>query len=225
MQHKIIGDSFPVLQCFLNKNEKMITQRGGMSWRTEDIAMDTNTTGGLFKGLKRTLAGTSLFLNHYTALSDNQEIAFGLTFPGEIMTWDVSGGKDIISQKNAFIACTENVDIDIAFNRRLGAGLFLNEGFILEHFSGEGLVFLEIDGHSKEYTLATNEKMIIDCGYLAAMEPTVTFDFEVVKGIKNIAFGGEGLFLGSLTGPGKVWLQTLPVTGLTRLFGSGTKTE
>jgi len=223
MKHRIIGDSFPVLICELDRGEKMVTQRGGMSWRTNDIEMETSTTGGIMKGLKRTLAGTSFFLNHYTARSDGQEIAFGLTFPGEIMTWDVSGGKDLIAQKSAFIACTAGVDIDIHFNRKLGAGLFLNEGFILERFSGEGLAFIEIDGRAYEYNLAPGEKIVIDCGHLAAMEPTVAFDMEIVKGLKNIAFGGEGLFLGNLTGPGKVWLQTLPVTGLSRVIGTGAK--
>ncbi|MCL2618722.1 MAG: TIGR00266 family protein [Defluviitaleaceae bacterium] len=201
----------------------MVTQRGGMSWRTADIEMNTSTTGGIMKGIKRSLAGNSFFLNQYTAKSDNQQIAFGLSFPGEIMTHDVSGGRDLIAQKNAFIACTDKVDIDIFFNKKLGAGIFAGEGFILERFSGDGLVFIEIDGKMKEYTLAPGEKLVIDSGYLAAMEPTVTFDIEFVKGLKNIAFGGEGLFLGNLTGPGKVWLQTLPITGLTRLFGSGGK--
>jgi len=223
MQHEIIGGSFPVLLCKLNKGEKMITQRGGMSWRTADIEMETNTTGGLMQGLKRSLAGGSIFLNHYTARSDRQEIAFGLTFPGEIKTFDISGGREIIAQKNAFIACTSDVNIDIFFNRRLGAGLFANEGFILERFSGNGLTFVEINGNTKEYNLAAGEKLVIDCGTLAAMEPTVTFDIETVKGLKNIAFGGEGLFLGNLTGPGKVWLQTLPVTGLERVFGAASK--
>jgi len=218
VKHTIIGDPFPVLLCNLNKGERMITQRGGMSWRTADIDMETNTAGGLMKGLKRSLTGSSFFLNHYIARSDNQEIAFGLTMPGEIMEYELTAGKEIIAQKMGFIASTEGVDIDIFFNQKLGAGLFLSEGFILERFSGNGIVFIEIDGHSHEYTLAAGEKIIIDCGYLAAMESTVTFDFETVKGLKNIAFGGEGLFLGSLTGPGKVWLQTLPITGLQRMF-------
>ena len=221
MEYKIVGESFPMLLCRLNSGETMVTQRGGMSWRTHDIEMETSTTGGFLKGLKRSLAGTSFFLNHYTAKSDNQEIAFGLTFPGEISVFDVSGGKDIIAQKSAFIACTDKVDIDIFFNRKLGAGLFLSEGFILERFSGEGLAFIEIDGRAYEYDLAPGQKLVIDCGHLAAMEPTVTFDIEVVKGLKNIVFGGEGLFLGNLTGPGKVWLQTLPVTGLQRFMGAG----
>jgi len=159
-------------------------------------------------------------LNRYTAKDDNQEIAFGLSFPGEIKTFDVTGGVDIIAQKNAFIACTDGVDIDIFFNKRLGAGLFAGDGFILERFSGEGLVFVEIDGKAHEYILEPGEKLVIDHGYLAAMEPTVTYDIEMVKGLKNIAFGGEGLILGNLTGPGKIWLQTLPVTGLSRMLGA-----
>ncbi|MCL2577029.1 MAG: TIGR00266 family protein [Defluviitaleaceae bacterium] len=223
MKHRIIGESFPVLICEMDRGEKMITQRGGMSWRTANIEMSTNSTGGLVKGLKRTLAGNNFFLNHYTALSDGQEIAFGLSFPGEIKTFDVSGGKDIIAQKNAFIACTEHVDIDIFFNKKLGAGLFAGEGFILERFSGDGLVFIEIDGHTQEYDLKPGEKLVVDQGCLAAMEPTVTFNIEMVKGLKNIAFGGEGLFLGNLTGPGKIWLQTLPINGLSRVIGTGGK--
>ena len=209
-----------MLICELSTGETMVTQRGGMSWRTANIEMETSTTGGLVKGLKRTLAGNSFFLNRYTAKDNNQEIAFGLSFPGEIKTFDVTGGNDIIAQKNAFIACTDGVDIDIFFNKRLGAGLFAGDGFILERFSGEGLVFVEIDGKTHEYTLAPGEKLVIDHGYLAAMEPTVTYDIEMVKGLKNIAFGGEGLILGNLTGPGKIWLQTLPVTGLSRMLGA-----
>ncbi|MCL2839288.1 MAG: TIGR00266 family protein [Defluviitaleaceae bacterium] len=222
MQYRIEGGSFPVVICELEKGETVVTQRGGMSWRTAGIKMDTNTTGGVLKGLKRTLAGNSMFLNHYTAMIEDQEIAFGLSFPGEIMVYDVSGGKDLIAQKNAFIACTSGVDIDIHFNKRLGAGLFAGEGFILERFSGNGLVFIEIDGASKEYNLAAGEKLVIDQGNLAAMEPTVSFDIEMVKGLKNIAFGGEGLLLGNLIGPGKVWLQTLPISGMTRMIGTGT---
>ena len=220
MTHRIIGDSFPVLIYDLNRGEAVITQRGGMSWRTADIEMETNTHGGIMKGLRRSLAGGSVFINKYTARSDNQEIAFGLTFPGEIKSFELSGGSEIIAQKNAFIACTENVDIDMHFNRKLGAGLFAGEGFILERFSGEGLVFVEVDGKSHEYDLAPGEQVLIDCGYLAAMEPTVTFDIETVKGVKNVVFGGEGLFLGRLTGPGKVWLQTLPITGLQRIIAA-----
>jgi len=220
MKYNIIGDSFPVVVCTLERGETMITQRGGMSWRTPDIEMDTSTSGGILKGLKRTLAGNSFFLNRYTALKNNQQIAFGLSFPGEIMVHDVSDGRDLIVQKNAFIACTESVDIDIFFNKRLGAGLFAGEGFILERFSGSGIVFIEIDGRSCEYNLAAGEKLIVDHGYLAAMEPTVMFDVEFVKGLKNIAFGGEGLILGTLTGPGRVWLQTLPVTGLMRTMSA-----
>ncbi|MCL2357602.1 MAG: TIGR00266 family protein [Defluviitaleaceae bacterium] len=220
MQHRIVGDPFPVVICELSKGEKMITQRGGMSWRTAGIKMDTSSTGGLLKGLKRTLAGNDFFLNHYTALEDNQEIAFGLSFPGEIKTFDLSGGKDIVAQKKAFIACTSGVDIDIFFNKKLGAGFWGGEGFILQRLSGEGLAFIEIDGHTKEYDLAPGEKLIIDQGYLAAMEPTVSFSIEFVKGLKNIAFGGEGLVLGKLTGPGKVWLQTLPISGLARAMGT-----
>ena len=218
MTHRIIGDSFPVLVYTLNKGETVVTQRGGMSWRTAGIEMNTNTHGGLMKGLRRSLAGGSVFINSYTALSDNQEIAFGLTFPGEIKSFDISGGKEIIAQKNAFLACTENVDIDMHFNKKLGAGLFSGEGFILERFSGEGEVFIEVDGKSQEYDLNLGEQLLIDSGYLVAMEPSVTFDIEAIKGVKNVVFGGEGLFLGRLTGPGKVWLQTLPITGLQRII-------
>jgi len=220
MTHRIIGDSFPVLVYTLNKGETVITQRGGMSWRTADIEMGTNTHGGFLKGLRRSLAGGSVFINTYTALSDNQEVAFGLTFPGEIKSFQLSGGKEIIAQKNAFLACTQDIDIDMHFNKKIGAGLFTGEGFILERFSGEGEVFIEVDGKSYEYDLAPGEQLLIDYGYLAAMEPTVTFDIETIKGMKNIVFGGEGLFLGRLTGPGKVWLQTLPITGLQRIIAA-----
>jgi len=225
MEYEIIGDSFPVLLCRPKTDEIVITQRGGMSWRTADFEMSTNATGGLMQGLRRSLAGGSIFQNHYKALSENQEIAFGLTFPGEIKRFDISAGNEIIAQKNAFIACTDQVSIDMHFNRKLGAGLFSGEGFILERFSGEGMVFIEVDGKAHEYDLKDGEQILIDSGYLVAMEPTVTFDIETVKGVKNVLLGGEGLFLGRLTGPGKVWLQTLPITGIQRMIAASVATS
>lgn len=222
MKYDIIAENFPMLVCELNEGESVITQRGGMSWRHPDIKMETSTIGGVKQGLRRTLSGNNFFLNRYTATGEAQEIAFGLTFPGSIKVWDVSDGNDIIVQKNAFIAATQNVNIDVTFNRRLGATLLSGEGFVLERFSGTGIVFIEIDGKMQEFDLAEGEKLVVDNGLLAAMEPTVDFSVEAVKGLKNVMFGGEGLFVNTLTGPGKVWLQTLPVTGLARMLAPTT---
>lgn len=214
MRYEIKGGTFPVVECRLSAGETMIAEGGAMVWMTNNLKMETSTGGGLLKGLTRTLSGQSMFLNYYTASSNEQFIAFGSRYAGRILAIDLSGGKTIIAQKTAFLAGESGVDIDVCFSKRLGAGFFGGEGFILQKLSGIGLAFLEIDGDLVEYDLKPGEELVIDQGYLAAMDESVTFDIQRVPGIKNILFGGEGLFLGHLTGPGKVWLQTMPFSGL-----------
>ncbi|KZX10565.1 TIGR00266 family protein [Methanobrevibacter curvatus] len=216
MDYEIKGGNFPIVLCKLNKGEVMKNESGSMAVMTSGIEMSTSTGGGILKGLGRALAGDSIFLNFYTANEDNQEIGFSSSFAGEILTFDLTGGKDIIAQKSAFLASEEGVNVEMFFRKNLGAGIFGGEGFILQKFSGEGTVFLEIDGGIIEYDLEEGEKLIIDQGHLAAMEDTVDFDIQRVKGVKNIVFGGEGLFLGTLTGPGKVYLQTMPLSGFVK---------
>ena len=213
MEYEIEGGSFPIVICTLQKGETMKNETGAMAFMTSDMKMETSTGGGLLKGLGRALSGDSLFLNFFTAESDNEKIGFSACTPGKIMPIQLNGSNTIIGQKNAFLAAEDSVDVDIFFKKKLGAGLFGGEGFILQKFSGNGMVFLEIDGEVIEKDLQPGEKLLLDPGHIAAMDESVDFDIERVKGAKNILFG-EGLFFAKLTGPGKVWIQTMPVSKL-----------
>ena len=213
MEYEIEGGSFPIVICTLQKGETMKNETGAMAFMTSDMKMETSTGGGLLKGLGRALSGDSLFLNFFTAESDNEKIGFSACTPGKIMPIQLNGSNTIIGQKNAFLAAEDSVDVDIYFKKKLGAGLFGGEGFILQKFSGNGMVFLEIDGEVIEKDLQPGEKLLLDPGHIAAMDESVDFDIERVKGAKNILFG-EGLFFAKLTGPGKVWIQTMPVSKL-----------
>ena len=214
MEYEISGGSFPTVICTLQKGGTMKDETGAMAFMTSDIKMDTNTGGGLLKGLGRALSGDTIFLNFFTAQSDDQKIAFSACYPGKIIPIQLNGSNSIIGEKNAFLAAEESVDIDMYFKKRLGAGLFGGEGFVLQKFTGNGMLFLEIDGEVIEHDLQPGEKLLVNQGHVAAMEETVDFDIERVKGVKNMLLGGEGLFFTRLTGPGKVWIQTMPVSKL-----------
>lgn len=218
MQAKILGDSLPVVICKLSKGESVITESGGMSWMDEAIEMQTSTNGGIIKGLGRALAGESLFMNTYTAKEDGVEIAFSSSFPGKILEFDLSQGETIIAQKKAFLCAENTVDIAMHFRKKLGAGFFGGEGFIMQKITGPGKVYLEIDGEVVKKELQKGEKIKVDNGYVAAMEAGVQLDIETVPGLKNIMFGGEGLFLTTLEGPGTVWLQSMPISKLASLL-------
>ncbi len=213
MEYEIIGGAFPLLKCKLQKGETMKNETGAMAYMTSEMEMETSTDGGLMKGLGRVLSGDTLFFNFFTAQSDNQEIGFSAYSPGKILPFRLDGSSTIIGQKNAFLAAEKSVDVDIYLRKKLGAGLFGGEGFILQKFSGNGMVFLEVDGEVVEQELQPGEKLLVDPGHIAAMEETIDFDIERVKGAKNIMFG-EGLFFAKLQGPGKVWLQTMPLSRL-----------
>ncbi|MDV0446483.1 hypothetical protein MsAg5_03220 [Methanosarcinaceae archaeon Ag5] len=214
MKYEIKGTPFPVVTCHLEKGETMVSESGAMSWMTDKMKMETTTGGGLMKGLGRMLSGNSLFLNNYTAEGENQHITFSSSFPGRILDFKLDGSKTLIAQKQALLAMEKTVNMEMHFRKKIGVGFFGGEGFIMQRFTGNGHVFLEIDGDVVEYELKAGEKMYIEQSHLAAMDSTVTFDIETVKGAKNILFGGEGLFLGTITGPGKVWIQTMPMSGL-----------
>lgn len=179
-----------------------------------DIDMQTNMQGGLMKGLGRMFAGESLFMATYTALRDGQQITLGSSLPGEIRTFEVLPGKEYIAQKQSFLCATQGVDISACLTKRIGSGLFGGEGFVLQKFSGQGLVFTELDGTIVEYDLAPGQIMKVDTGNVAVFESSVAYSVEMVRGFKNILFGGEGLFLTTLQGPGKIWLQTMTATDL-----------
>lgn len=221
METKIVGEDLPVVVCKLKAGETVLTENGGMSWMDNDITMKTTTNGGIMKGLGRALAGESIFMNTYTAEKDDVEIAFASSFPGEILEFDLKEGEIIIAQKRAFLCAENTVDISMHFRKKIGAGFFGGEGFIMQKMTGPGKVFLEIDGSLLKKELQAGEKIKIDNGYLAAMTSGVDLNIETVKGVKNIVFGGEGLFLTTLQGPGTVWIQSMPVSKLASLFYIG----
>ncbi len=214
MNYSIEGEPLPVVICNLEAGEIMITESGAMSWMTPNMKMETTSGGGIGKMLGRAFSGESLFLNRYTAQGGPGQIAFASSFPGSIRAFNVSPGLDIVAQKSAFLASTAGVQLSTFFQKRIGSGLFGGEGFIMQKLSGNGVVFLEFDGYVKEYELGAGQQMIIDTGYLAAMSSTCSVDIQTVPGVKNMLFGGEGLFNTVLTGPGKVYLQSMPVAQL-----------
>lgn len=209
MKYEIGGDTLPVVIVTLDKGETIHAERGSMSWMSDGLEMKTNAGGGIGKAFSRMFSGESIFQNTYTANKDGEFIAFASSFPGQIMAFDVSNGA-IIAQKTAFLARESSVNMSIHFQKKIGAGFFGGEGFIMQKFEGTGMVFLEIDGSIKEYELADGETLILDTGYLAAMTESVKMDIVTVKGVSNVLFGGEGLFNTKVTGPGRVWIQTMP---------------
>lgn len=219
MKYEIKGKVVPVVEVTLNSGETMYTQSGGMAWQSEGIEMSTSTQGGIMKGLGRMFTGESFFMANYTARKDGAMIAFNATVPGSVLAVDCSQNSYII-QKRAFLAAENSVELKTAFTKKFTAGLFGGEGFILQEMRGNGTAFLEIDGDAIEYNLAPGEVIKVDTGNVAAFESTVKYDIETVSGMKNIFFGGEGLFLTKLTGPGKVYLQTLSVAELAGLISS-----
>jgi uncharacterized protein (TIGR00266 family) len=214
MRYEVNGSILPSVDVWLEPGESVYTESGGMAWMKGDVRMDTNTRGGLLKGLGRTLAGESLFMTTYACQSGTGMVTFTPESPGRIMVFDLQAGQSLICQKDAFMVAQEGVQIEIHFRRRLGAGLFGGEGFILQRVTGPGVVFLEIAGDVREYALEPGEMMRVDPGHIALYEPTVEYDITTVKGVTNILFGGEGLFLATLKGPGRVWLQSMPISNL-----------
>ena len=212
MQYEIFGGNLPAVTIKLDQGEAIYTQSGGMSWMTSGVQMQTNMKGGFMKGLGRMLSGDSLFLATYSAVASNQEITIASTFPGAIVPLDISGG-DIVVQKSAFLCAQPDVALSAHVVKGLGAGLFGGEGFILQKLSGKGLAFIEIDGAVCEKTLAPGESLVVDTGNIAGYEASVGYEVMMIKGFKNVLFGGEGLLNTRLTGPGKVWLQTMTLPG------------
>lgn len=212
MQYELKGGVFPVVVCQLADGEKMITEKGSMVWMSPNMEMET-TGGGLGKMFSKAFSGESMFQNIYTARGEGM-IAFGSSFPGRILTLDVAPGREFILQKTAFLASEAGVQLSIHFNKKFGSGLFGGEGFIMQRLSGSGIAFAEVDGELVEYTLASGQQMIVDTGNVLGFESSVAIDIQQVKGIKNKLLGGEGFFNTVLTGPGKIWLQTMPISNV-----------
>ena len=214
MTYEIKGGSFPIVECTLNNGESMITQSGSMCWMDSGITMDTSSNGGVGKVIGRLFTNEKLFQNIYTATKDGSKIAFGTCVPGAIMPIRLTGGQSIICQKSAFLASYGNIELSTFFNKKIGVGLFGGEGFIMQKLTGEGIVFLEIDGSSLTFELQQGEQKKLSTGYLVSMDETCTIDVETVKGLKNIFLGGEGIFNTVVTGPGRVVVQTMPLARL-----------
>ncbi len=210
MRYSIEGEPMPVVICELEANEKMITEKGAMSWMSPNMKMET-VGGGAGKMFGRMFSGESMFVNHYTAVGAPGMIAFASSFPGAIRAFEISPGKDMICQKTAFLASTSGIEMSIFFQKKAGSGFFGGEGFIMQKLSGQGVAFVEFDGYIKEYTLAAGQSILVDTGYLAAMDSTCSMDIKKVPGVKNMLFGGEGVFNTEITGPGRVLLQSMPI--------------
>lgn len=211
IRYEIEGGNLPVVICYPEAGQTLCTESGAMSWMSPNMRMDTNSGGGIKKALGRMFSGESIFMNEYTAQGGTGMIAFASTFPGSIIPYQVSEGNGIVVQKRGFLAMEKGLDLSVFFQKKLGRGFFGGEGFIMQRITGYGMVFLEIDGYCKEYNLGVGESIIVDTGYLAAMSDTCTMDIQPVQGAKNIFFGGEGLFHTRITGPGKVYIQSMPV--------------
>lgn len=213
MRYKIEGETLPVVICELEDGESMITEKGAMAWMSPNMQMETNT-GGIGKAFGRLFSGEAMFRNIYTARNGNGLIAYASSFPGSIKVFQIGPGQEYVLQKSAFLASEASVDLSVFFQKKLGAGFFGGEGFIMQKVSGNGLVFAEFDGHIVEYQLQPGQQMVVDTGYLAAMSASCQIDVVTVPGVKNMLFGGEGVFNTIVTGPGNIWLQTMPLSNV-----------
>ena len=212
MRYEIKGGAFPVVVCELADGEQMITEKGSMVWMSPNMQMDTRG-GGLGKIFSKAFSGESMFQNIYTARGAGI-IAFGSSFPGQIKAVTIAPGQDMILQKTAFLAAEPGVELSIHFNKKLGTGLFGGEGFIMQRLSGSGVAFAEIDGELVEYELREGQQIVADTGNVAGFTAGVKMEIQQVPGMKNKLLGGEGLFNTLLTGPGRVWLQTMPISSV-----------
>lgn len=211
MKYQIDGGNLPVVTCYLENGEAMITQSGGMSWMTPNMTMQTSA-GGVGKALGRMFSGETAFLNIYTATNGPGRIAFSSRFPGSIMPVEITPQHSLIIQKSAFLASTSGVNLSVFFNHKAKTGIFGGEGFIMQKLDGQGIAFIEVDGSCITQDLAPGESMIIDTGYVAGMDATCTMTVQRIQGAKNVLFGGEGLFNTVVTGPGRLYLQSMPMT-------------
>ncbi|MBC5688956.1 TIGR00266 family protein [Mediterraneibacter sp. NSJ-55] len=214
MKYEIKGETLPAVVCYLDRGEQMLTEKGSMCWMSPNMRMETTSNGGFGKAFGRMFAGDSFFQNVYTAEGGNGMIAFASSFPGKIIPYEILPGKELIVQKSAFLASEAEVELSVYFQKKLGSGIFGGEGFIMQKLSGRGMVFLEFDGHIVEYDLQPGQQIVVDTGYLAAMESSCMMDVQTVPGLKNIVFGGEGVFNTIVTGPGHIWLQTMPMSNV-----------
>jgi uncharacterized protein (TIGR00266 family) len=218
MQERIVGTTMPVLELILEHGEKIVAEAGELSWigSTIDLHTSTNMAGsrGLFGALKRALGGGGLFMTEYAANRGPGLVAFATKVPGHILPIDVTPGTGYLVHRHGFLCGTVGIELTVGFQRSLGAGIFGGEGFVLQRLGGDGRAWIEIDGEVVSYDLRPGEQLRVHPGFVAMFQDSVNFDITTVPGIRNVLFGGDGLFLASLTGPGRVWLQSLPLANL-----------
>lgn len=214
MEYSIQGDTLPVVICKLQNGEKMITESGAMSWMSPNMLMETTSNGGLGRAFGRAFSGERMFQNIYTAQGGTGTIAFASSFPGSIRAFQITPDRDIILQKKSFLASEASVNLEIYFSKNASSGFFGGEGFILQRISGNGIAFAEFDGQIIEYNLAPGQQIVVDTGHLAAMDSTCAYEVRTIPGMKNKFLGGNGFFNTLITGPGRVLLQTMPISKL-----------
>jgi len=215
MNATINGSTMQTVLMELSPGESVYCQTHAMAWMSDTVQMDTHTGGGFFAGLKRSLTGGSFFVTNYTAGGAGpSKIAFAPRFPGQILPVKLEAGQSIVCRKETFLVAQHGVSFEIAFQQRLGAAFFGGEGFILQRVTGPGTVWLDLSGEVVIEELAAGQRLLVHAGHVGMITPSVQFDIQRVKGIRNMIFGGEGIFLATLTGPGKVWLQSMPILNL-----------
>lgn len=214
MQYQIVGEPLSAVICNVEAGESLITERGSMSWMTPNMQMETTSNGGFGKAIGRMFAGEALFQNRYTAQGGPGQITFASSFPGSIKVFNISPGNEMVVQKSGFLASEAGVELSVVFQKKLGSGFFGGEGFIMQKLSGNGTAFVEIDGYACEYELAAGQSMVVDTGYLAAMTASCSIEIVSVPGLKNKLLGGEGFFNTVVKGPGRIILQTMPISAV-----------
>lgn len=218
MRYEVTGTTMQTVSIDLAQGESLYSQTASMAWMSPSIRMDTHTGGGIFAGIKRALAGGGIFITEFTAESSGH-IAFAPRFPGQIVPVTLGPGQSLICRKETFLCAEKTVELEIAFQQRLGAGFFAGEGFIMQKVTGPGTVFLDLSGEVVEKTLSPGEQLLVHAGHVGMQEPSVDIDIRMMRGFRNVLFGGEGLFLATLTGPGKIWLQSMPIMNLAEEIG------
>ena len=222
MQHRVVGTTMPVLEFVLDPNDAIFSEAGELSWMGSSIQMSTHTQmgggGGLLGALKRVAGGGTLFMTEYRAVGASGELAFATKLPGHIVPVEIGAGREYMVHRHGFLCATPQVQIGVGFQQSLGAGIFGGSGFVLQHLGGQGTAWLELSGELVVKDLQRGETLRVHPGHVGAFESGVGFQITRVPGIKNMLFGGDGIFLASLTGPGRVWLQTLPISRLAHIL-------
>jgi uncharacterized protein (TIGR00266 family) len=213
MQYEISGTTMQTVGIDLSPGDTIYSQTASMAWMSDSVSMQTNTGGGLLAGLKRSLTGGSFFVTEFNAPRGGH-VAFAPRFPGSILARQLRAGEALICRKETFLCAEKSVTLELAWQQRIGAGFFGGAGFILQKVTGPGMVFLDLSGEVVTKQLASGERLLVHAGHVGVHEPTVSFDIQMLPGFSNVIFGGEGLFMASLTGPGEVHLQSMPILNL-----------